>query len=58
VEKRRLQGDLNSSLPVPEGAYKKAGEGLFIRASTDRTRSNGFKLKVGRLQLDIRNSFL
>jgi len=27
-----------SSLPVPERAYKKAGEGLFTRAGSDRTR--------------------
>ena len=29
--KRRLQGDPVSSLPVPEGAYKKAGEGFFLQ---------------------------
>ena len=34
-----------SSLRVPEGAYKKAGEGLLTRACSDRTRGNGFKLK-------------
>ena len=33
-----------SSLPVPEGASKKAGEGLFTRACRDRTSSNAFKL--------------
>jgi len=27
-----------SSLPVLEPAYKKAGEGLFTRAGSDRTR--------------------
>jgi len=37
-----------SSLPVPEGAYKKAGEGLFTKACSDRTKGNGFKLKKGR----------
>jgi len=36
-----------SSLPVPE-----AEEGLFARACSDRTRSNGFKLKEGRFTLD------
>jgi len=35
-------------LPVPGGAYKKAGEGLFTRPWSDMTRSNGFKLKEGR----------
>jgi len=37
------------SLPVPEGACKKAGEELFTRAYSDSTRGNGFKLKEGRL---------
>ena len=35
----------SSSLPVPEGAYRKDGEGLFTRVSSDRTRGNGCKLK-------------
>jgi len=30
---------------LPEGAYRKDGEGLFIRACSNRTRGNGFKLK-------------
>ena len=29
LEKRRLQGDLVSSLPEPKGGYRKAGEQLF-----------------------------
>jgi len=36
------------------GACKKAEEGLFLRACSDRTRGNGFKLKEGRFRLDIR----
>ena len=37
-----------------KGAYKKAGEGLFTRVCSDRTRGNGFKQKEGRFRLDIR----
>ena len=37
-----------------KGAYRKAGEGLFIRADSNRTRGNGFKLEEGRFRIDIR----
>ena len=57
LEKRRLQGRPQSSCPVPEGAYKIAGEGLFTRACSDRTRNNDFKLREGRFRLDISNKF-
>jgi len=43
-----------SSLPVHEGVYKKAGEGLFTRACRDRRRDNGFKLQERRFRLGIR----
>jgi len=43
-----------SSLPVPEGAYKKAGEGLFTRVWNVRIRGNVFKLKEGRFILAVR----
>jgi len=40
-----------------KGTYMKAGEGLFIKACSDRTRGNSFKLEEGRFRLDIRKKF-
>ncbi|KFZ45902.1 hypothetical protein N321_12173, partial [Antrostomus carolinensis] len=40
-----------------KGAYKKSGEGLFIRAINDKTSGNGFKLEEGRFRIDIRKKF-
>ncbi|GAB0208871.1 mitochondrial enolase superfamily member 1 [Grus japonensis] len=47
LEKRQLQGDLIVAFQYLKGAYRKAGEGLFMRECSDRTRGNGFKLKEG-----------
>jgi len=46
-----------SSLPVPEGAYKKPEEGHLTRAWSDRTRGNSFKQNEGRLRLGKRKKF-
>ena len=58
LENRRLRGDLIVAFQYLKGAYRKGGEGLFIRECSDRMRGNGFKLKGVRSRLDRRNSFL
>jgi len=42
------------SLQYLNRVCKRAGEGLFMRAFSDRIRGNGFKLKEGRFRLDKR----
>lgn len=38
-----------------KGVYKKDGDKLFSRAYYDRTRANGFELKVSKLRLKMRS---
>ncbi|KFU91948.1 hypothetical protein M959_03533, partial [Chaetura pelagica] len=57
LEKRRLWGDLIAAFQYLKGSYRKAGEGLFKREGSDRTRGNGLKLKESRFRLCIRKRF-
>jgi len=57
LEKRRLRGDVIEAFQYLKETYKKAGEGLFAKVFSDRTRGDGFKLKKGRCRLDIRKKF-
>lgn len=54
LEKRRLQGDFIEVFWYLKSAHRKDREKLFSRERSDRTRENGFKLKAGRLKIDIR----
>ncbi|KAK4815902.1 hypothetical protein QYF61_009953 [Mycteria americana] len=57
LEKRRLRGDLIAAFRYLKGAYRKDGDRVFNKGCCDRTRSNGFKLREGRLRLDLRKTF-
>jgi len=48
---------LRAAFQYMKGAYKKAGEELFTRACSDRTRGNGVKPEEGRFRLDIKKKF-
>ena len=50
-------GDLIAAFQYLKRIYMKEEDRLFSRACCDRTRENGFKLKVERFRLDIRSSF-
>ncbi|PKU48009.1 hypothetical protein llap_1718 [Limosa lapponica baueri] len=51
---KMFQGDLIMAFQYLKGAYRKDGEGLFVRECSDRMRGNGFKVKEGRFRLDFK----
>ncbi|KAK4815725.1 hypothetical protein QYF61_006763, partial [Mycteria americana] len=57
LEKRRLRGRLFAAFQYIKGAYKKDGERLLIKACSDRTRGNSFKLKKGSFRMGTRKEF-
>ena len=57
LEKRRLCGDFVEALQYFKRAYLKDGDNHFSKACCDRTRSNGFKLREGRIRLDIKKKY-
>jgi len=54
---RSLQEDLIGTLWYLKRVYKKAGEGLFTRAYSERTRGSVFKQKECRFTLDTGMKF-
>jgi len=57
LEKSRLWGDLIAAFQYVKGVCRKDGDNLFSKACSDRTRSNGFKLREDRFRLGIRRRF-
>jgi len=53
----KVLGDLRATFQYLRRAYRKAGEGLFIKACSDWRRENDFKLEEDRFRLDIRKFF-
>lgn len=46
---QKAAGRPQSRLPVPTGACKRAGKGLFAKACSDGPRANGFKTERGQI---------
>ena len=57
LEKRRLRVDLITMFQYLKNDYKEDGDSLLTRSHTEKTRSNGYKLILGRFRLDTRENF-
>ncbi|KAJ7425708.1 hypothetical protein WISP_22356 [Willisornis vidua] len=57
LEKRRLGGDLINSCERLRGGCQEDGARLFLVVSSNRTRSNGHKLKHRRFHLNLNKNF-
>ena len=56
--KRMLWRDLTVVFQYLKGVYKCEGNQHFIWVDSDRTRTNGFKLKEGSFRFDVRGKFV
>jgi len=56
VKDQKDLGSPHCRLPVLEGANKQQGL-IFTLSDSDRTRGKGFKLKEGKIRLDVRKKF-
>jgi len=56
-QKTRLQGDHIVAFQYLKEAYKQEGNQLLTQPGSCRTRRNGFKLKKGKIRLDLRKKF-
>jgi len=52
LEKTRLRGHLIILFQYLKGGYKEDGDSFSTRSRMEKMRGNGYKLLLGRLQLD------
>ena len=57
LEKSRLRGDLITMCRYLKGGYKEDGQFLFTGSHMEKMRGHGYKLLLGRFQLNTRGQF-